>query len=111
MSFCVFYRQGSFALVDTCRTYDEAVAHAQVVQLRRGVWHVRIEDAEGRRLCSGYDLPPPSESLKAIGREAAAVNRFVTVGSDAYGDDGELSLPRSDRERRRAAPARQALRG
>ena len=110
MDFRVCYRQGSFALVDICGTYDEAVAHAQIVQLRRGVWHVRIEDAQGRRLCSSYDISLSSESLKAIEREAAAVNRLAKNGGDAYADDGELSLPLSDRGWRCVAAARPSLR-
>jgi hypothetical protein len=60
MSFRVFYRQGSFVLADMCSTWDDAVAHARRVQLRRGVWHVRIEDADG--------LSVRSDDLDLLGR-------------------------------------------
>ena len=58
MGFRVFYRQGSFVLVDRCGTWDEALEHARRVQSRRGVWHLRIEDADGRPL-RGDDLDLP----------------------------------------------------
>jgi len=74
MGFRVFYRQGSFALVDRCGTWDEALEHARRVQLRRGVWHLRIEDADGRPLRSDdLDLPwknapTPAARANFVGR-------------------------------------------
>lgn len=118
MGFRVFYRQGSFALVEVCSTWDEAVALVRRVRLRRGVWHVRIEDAGGRPVRDDFDLCPPWEGSQAIGsgipdaeaRPGAArissVNALAKHRTDTDADDDELSLPLSHLGRRRALPAR-----
>jgi hypothetical protein len=68
MGYRVFYRQGSFVLVDRCGTWDEALEHARRVQLRRGVWHLRIEDADGQ-VVHCHDL---WEGLPTVRREATS---------------------------------------
>ena len=68
MGYRVFYRQGSFVLVERCSTWDEALEYARRVQLRRGVWHLRIEDADGRPVQS-HDLCMAWEGVPTIRRE------------------------------------------
>ena len=48
--FRVIYRKGSFALADHCASPEQALAHAASLLGGSGIWHVHVEDREGRRL-------------------------------------------------------------
>jgi hypothetical protein len=70
--FRVFYRQGSFTLTDLCGSWDEAIAYAERIRSRRGVWLVRIEDADGHPMSGGQLFDPAWERGVLAGREARA---------------------------------------
>jgi hypothetical protein len=70
--FRVFYRQGSFTLADLCGSWDAAIAHAERIRSRRGVWLVRIEDAEGHPVPGGQAFDPAWEGAAVTGHDAGA---------------------------------------
>ena len=52
----VVYSRGSFGFVTLCDTHDQALAKAQALHRTIGVWHVHVEDMEGNRVASSFDL-------------------------------------------------------
>ena len=59
MAYRIVYCQGSFALAAACDSREQAITRAQSLCAKAGVWHVQVEDSDGRPVVRSFELQAP----------------------------------------------------
>jgi hypothetical protein len=61
MAYRIVYCQGSFALAASCDSREQALSRARSLLAKAGVWHVQVEDSDGRPVVRSFELQARSE--------------------------------------------------
>lgn len=56
MTYRIVYCQGSFALAAACDSREQALSRARSLCAKSGVWHVQVEDSDGRPVVRSFEL-------------------------------------------------------
>jgi hypothetical protein len=56
MAYRIVYCQGSFALAASCESREQALSRARSLVAKAGVWHVQVEDSDGRPVVRSFEL-------------------------------------------------------
>jgi hypothetical protein len=82
MAYRVVYCQGSFALAAACDSREQAISRARSLCAKAGVWHVQVEDSQGRTVVRGFELqlhgrlPTKSVTPAHVHHSQPAANQF-----------------------------------
>jgi hypothetical protein len=68
MAYRIVYCQGSFALAASCDSLEQALSRARSLSAKAGVWHVQVEDSEGRPVVRSFELQasPGRRTMRSV---------------------------------------------